>query len=515
MSRSSSSSSPITVVLSPIENPRGQDEILDPRFDRRPPLTMCYPPVTRDPKEMPNVQDCNTMSLEHVQGVYPLSLGRNVLTRVHDTKLSRRLATLEFQRPKIGATSSQRSLNGSVDNRGGNLTIAVGPQLVLRVNQSNKLHKVCLNGSRVLVDEVDVKNNDVIALHGEKYKYRVIIIRDEATGYHYTSYASLSGSLDVVRTDNGIMATSNSQTGSSLEKNSNPTTDISFQTQTTIATTTTTDDVNHHSQETLQESLPSQQQVGAAEENLKQEDNDNMAEQALDKIQSMARQHILDDVSCTICMEILVHTHVANPCGHVFCKSCIDRIPSVRHKRYMTKSCPSCRKEITSLSWARSYDNIIWNMVLMGEIFGEGVHGEEDLKQFMIRSGKNLNDLTEDQKACVFQRCSTRNQGKKKRKFGSFAYSGPTFDNINVDHFLNGEGEDEEESDGSVVIADTPPPRHIAAIHHMNFARGLPAFYGTAENNYLSRQRFLQGFNSANDVNGHAGTVEDPICLDD
>jgi hypothetical protein len=446
---------------------------------------MCYPPVTKDPKEMPSLQDCQTMSLENVQGVYPLSLGRNILTRVHDVKLSRKLATLEFRVPKCrGALVSVKHIR---------------PHLVLRVNQSNKLHKVCINGSRVLVDEVDVKHNDEIALHGEKYRYRVIIIQEVAMNRNGNTSVAIPIEL---RSD----GTNTLQTASS-ERNSNPSTDIaSQQTQASLGLSPATsssirEDAHHHhdhSQETLQESLPSSQQVHVMEENnLKREEDDMDESSALDKIQTTARQHILDDVSCTICMEILVNTHVANPCGHVFCKSCIDRIPSVKHKRYMTKSCPSCRKEITSLSWARSYDNIIWNMVLMGEIFGGDVYGEEDLNQFLIRSGKNLNDLSEDQKACIFQRCR---QGKKKRKFDSFVYSGPTVD---VD------------SDGSVVIADTPP-RQIRTSHGMNFGRGLPMFYGTtAENNFLLRQRFLQGFDAARVTDGRAGTVEDPICLDD
>lgn len=513
-----------------MDNPRGQEEVLDPRFNRRPPLTMCYPPVTNDPKETPNVQDFQTMSVENVQGVYPLSLGRNVLTRVHDTKLSRRLATLEFRKPKVDAVSSsssrghvQRTLSGGNVVGRGNVSIAtVGPQLVLKVNQSNKLHKVCMNGSRVLVDEVDVKHNDVIALHGEKYRYRVIIIQEEneqGEVVNPSGNATMATSHQV-RILRGMSNASQIVSG----RTSNPNSELSFQTQTSLglspeisssSASCNRENVNHPSQETMQESLPSQQQVETLEDNFKREDEDDMDESPLDKIQSVARQHILDDVSCTICMEILVNTHVANPCGHVFCKSCIDRIPSVRHKRYMTKSCPSCRKEITSLSWARSYDSIIWNMVLMGEIFGGDVHGEEDLNQFLIRSGKNLNDLSEEQKACIFQQC--RHQGNKKRKFDSFVYSNSNLgkDN-NVDHFVINGGED---SDGSIVIEETPPRRQVGTTHSRHgvaFVGGVPRFFGpTGGNRFFMGRSFLRGYDASREMNGHAGTVEDPICLDD
>jgi len=143
-----------------------------------------------------------------------------------------------------------------------------------------------------------------------------------------------------------------------------------------------------------------------------------------DKIQQVARQQILDEVSCPICMEIIVHAHVANPCGHIFCKSCIGLVYNKNNNQPSTstnlnghgqnsnsnsnnhdaKSCPSCRNEIESISWIKSVDNIIWNNILIGDIFGSGAHGKDDLLTYMERSGRKIKDLTEDQRSCIFGR---------------------------------------------------------------------------------------------------------------
>lgn len=472
---------------------------------------------------MPTPQDPQVISLENAQGMYPLSLGRNLMTRVHDTKLSRRLATLEFRKPTVASTTLQdtnwqvttgRGIRGRTNvGRGGNVP-AAGPQLVLKVNQSNKLHKVCVNGSRVLLDEIDVQHDDIISLHGEKYKYRIIVVRDEAgaASSRNSAISAISG-----RSRNTGVSTSPRNVSRQLKRATAA--DESCETQASLgsnsATPSTRDDCTNDSDKTVQGVVS--QEVGdsqtststaheSKEQSSKQKSMDNVQETAFDKIRTTARQHILDEVSCTICMEILVNTHVANPCGHVFCKSCIDRIPSIQHKRYMTKSCPSCRKEITSLSWARSYDNIIWNMVLMGEIFGEGVHGEEDLNQFLIRSGKNINDLSEEQKACIFQNCDSG----KKRKFNSL-FSSYCRQNEYAGQRL---GSHEESDDDDVVIEE--PPRTIRAGQQssMNVTQLFPGYHVAALHHNFGTE-YLQGFHSSTTINGPAGTLEDPICLDD
>jgi len=123
-------------------------------------------------------------------------------------------------------------------------------------------------------------------------------------------------------------------------------------------------------------------------------------------------------------MEILVKTHVSHPCGHVFCGPCIEKLsnsvdgpnhPLFRSfqqpPRLKLKSCPTCRVDMTSCTLTRSYDNVIWNMILMGTVFN-GEEAEGDLKHFLERSGRKLSGLTAVELDCVFGR-NPRSHGKR------------------------------------------------------------------------------------------------------
>ena len=443
---------------------------------------------------MPHLSDSAHESLEKAQGLYPLSLGRNILTRIHDTKLSRHLASLEFrnqhQRSDATATAADRGIT------------LRGPVLILKVNQSNKFHKVCLNGARILMDEVALCDNDQISLHGDKYNYLVHLVE----GFRAAEPDDLVMAINAATLASGSFAVGNASgtSGEGADSNVN----ISFQTvATNEAEACSRTSTPSNSQDTFPEPLEtSQSSQDGGENGTRKRKCSEMEESAIDKIQETARQHILDDVTCTICMEILVHTHVANPCGHIFCKSCIERIPSVQRKRYMTKSCPTCRKEITSLSWARSYDNIIWNMVLMGEIFGEGMHGEEDLNQFLIRCGRNVSDLTKDEKSSIYQRCKKSKNKQSNDCDSPFGLK------------LGG-------SIGSGVNSDGDDHGSIAMITIGRNGASNNPFGSSAASRLFGNSRFAMppqlSFAHASlprgneDLDGPAGTVQDPICLDD
>lgn len=486
MSRNSSLPT-ITVLLRPIDNASTSSEVLDPRFERRPALTMCYPPPTKEPKEMPLCTDSAHDSLERAQGLYPLSLGRNVLTRIHDTKLSRLLASLEFR----------------------NQPAALVPVLMIKVNQANQFHKVCLNGARILMDEVPLINNDKIGLHGEKYRYQVHLLQGNSQSAAPNPSTASNFNPNVAVAMSTVPPSSSG--GGSGNGGDAANINASFQTVASNEASSGTSTCAHtpnHSQDTCSE--PQETLDNDNGKRQRSEMEMEMEESTLDKIQATARQHILDDVTCSICMEILVHTHVANPCGHIFCKSCIERIPSVPRKRYMTKSCPTCRKEITSLSWARSYDNIIWNMVLMGEIFGDGMHGEEDLNQYLLRCGRSIDDLSEEEKACIYQRCK-----KKKRRRTDF--NGPLGLKLGGPKLETGVHQDSDSASNSsdidmfamggigdgINLSFSPSPSSrlfrnfgFPVVHHLNLAHA----------SLLQRNEGLDG---------PSGTVEDPICLDD
>lgn len=412
----------ITVVLNPIQG--DDEEVLDPSFGRRPPLTLCYPSPTKKARNVSlSLETDLQQSLDKYQGSYPLSLGRNIWTRIFDTKLSRKLATLEFRDP----TPTRPFINTK-------------PRLIMKMNQSASTHRLCINGSRVLLQEVEIFHNDEICLFADKYKYRVVTIESGDTELNRGEPSDTDEHINIPET---LEAHSSSE--SSCGRSPSP----------------------HNSSQDTQESCM-KEELESVSLKRKHESNDSTA---TDKIQVTSRNHIIDELTCTICMEIIVQCHVANPCGHVFCKTCIDRIPSVQKKRYKSKSCPSCRKEIASLSWMRCIDNIIWNMVLSGEIFGEGLHGEEDLHQFMSRSGRNINDLTEDQRACIFRRC------KRQR--------------IDLDS-----------SQEDLQILAMAPGRFPAVSTFPGPLFNLMTSGRTRPNEFLQ-------------IDDSAGTVEDPICLDD
>eukprot|EP00002_Diphylleia_rotans_P021120 TRINITY_DN4110_c0_g1_i1.p1 TRINITY_DN4110_c0_g1~~TRINITY_DN4110_c0_g1_i1.p1 ORF type:complete len:483 (+),score=127.36 TRINITY_DN4110_c0_g1_i1:44-1492(+) len=76
--------------------------------------------------------------------------------------------------------------------------------------------------------------------------------------------------------------------------------------------------------------------------------------------------------SCSICYQLMVPpTHgpiILYPCGHTFCSLCINNHLSVNQK----KTCPYCRKEITSYAPNLSLMNIIDTFIAKRERFRQG-----------------------------------------------------------------------------------------------------------------------------------------------
>lgn len=474
---SSASVTTITVVLNPI---MGEEEVLDPNFSNRPPLTLFYPSPSRKIDNASIPPDTDT--LDKYQGSCPLSLGRNVWTRIFDTKISRKLATLEFR--DVPPTRAGVSGSGS----GSGITSAK-PRLMMRINQAANTHRLCINGSRVLLEEIEIIHNDEICLYADKYKYKVItFVNGSPSPEPHPGEASSQAEGNMAISQPLEIPAGSRQVSTCVDASGSPSPPSPNCSQETSCSCAAKQPVGEQ-----QEAIEPESSVGVKRQHAS---NDSAA---TDQIQNSARSHIIDELTCTICMEIIVHCHVANPCGHVFCKTCIDRIPTVYRKRYNSKSCPTCRKEIASLSWMRCLDNIIWNMVLSGEIFGEGIHGEEDLNQFMRRCGKDVNDLTEEQRACIFRRC------KKPR----------------IDRGGDGDGSSEDFSvlplpplppsfqfpippvfpHSLAITSGTTRMRTIGSIHNTHTGR-------TAPHRSVPLTNFLQ-------IDDAAGTMDDPICLDD
>ena len=416
-----------TVILNPIEGPQ---EILDPGFGFRPPLSICFPPPARNTLQNSAMQlNKSDLRLQKLQGASSLKLGRNEFSRIFDRSISRNVATVEIME------TSRSCCEGNTSRL----------KLVMKVNQSNPLSNVHVNGSKTDAEEIELAHNDLISLHGSKYPYKVHIIDN---GGRFSPSPSPS---DPSILENTELKSESSQKPLDNEASSNSNSETS----------------SNASQENT-ESADAKESDKRKRSHAIMNDEDAVT----DQIQERAHKSIVDEMTCAICMEIIVEAHIANPCGHIFCKSCIDRLPVVQKKLTASKSCPSCRMDITNVSWARSFDNIIWNMVLSGEIFGEGPHGEEDLHQFMMRSGRNVHKLTEEERACIFKRC-------KRRRFIQ-----------------------EQESDDDIQVFAVP--QKCAHLHPP-----MNAF------DPVAASTMFQHFLPSPLITGPAGTIQDPICLDD
>ena len=85
-----------------------------------------------------------------------------------------------------------------------------------------------------------------------------------------------------------------------------------------------------------------------------------------------------DEVTCSICMDIIVKATVSNPCGHLFCARCLKRALS------NTECCPVCRTRITSRTRSIAIDNIIRSMAMRGDFT------ISDFQNYLARSSTKL-----------------------------------------------------------------------------------------------------------------------------
>lgn len=58
---------------------------------------------------------------------------------------------------------------------------------------------------------------------------------------------------------------------------------------------------------------------------------------------------ISEEIQCSVCLDIQVHSRTCSPCGHSFCASCVAKLDQ----------CPQCRKEIVSHVPAVQLDGLI------------------------------------------------------------------------------------------------------------------------------------------------------------
>jgi len=98
----------------------------------------------------------------------------------------------------------------------------------------------------------------------------------------------------------------------------------------------------------------------------------------MDLLMQSSREAMTGEAICSVCMEVIVDATVSNPCGHIFCASCI--LGTTLQK----KECPNCRTIITSTTRSIPMDNIILGMAMRGDFLFD------DFMHYLKRSGTEL-----------------------------------------------------------------------------------------------------------------------------
>jgi len=114
---------------------------------------------------------------------------------------------------------------------------------------------------------------------------------------------------------------------------------------------------------------------------------------------------IADEFCCAYCLEILVHATTIVPCGHSFCRGCLEN----------ATECPTCRGAVQTTVHCRSLDNAIATMVAHPEV---SVFAADDMEKYTERaeaSSSNNCNTSPKKRAAVATRASAR----KKRKVGT------------------------------------------------------------------------------------------------
>lgn len=157
-------------------------------------------------------------------------------------------------------------------------------------------------------------------------------------------------------------------------------------------------------------------------EQQQQEDDEDDISVSCSKSQKL----MVEEMTCSICMDIIVKSTFCIPCGHVFCRQCVENLKPTgstctkKNDKRKKHECPNCRKDITSLMFTFHTDNIILSMVKRGDF------EVDDALHFLKRSEIKLSDL--EMKAVLGEKnalkrknntkftVDQRNKAGKKRK---------------------------------------------------------------------------------------------------
>lgn len=153
-------------------------------------------------------------------------------------------------------------------------------------------------------------------------------------------------------------------------------------------------------------------------------DSDSLPK-SMDKVSRNLKSSMIDEMVCSICLGIIWQTTAVNPCGHLYCKACIEDC-----KRCGDGKCPKCRIDIKGTLALPPKDRIIFCMIRAGEF------ESDDTEHFLRRSGKCLSkeevklmkrQQKNNQQSIIPSIAEKKNNRPRKRKLSS------TDDVIHVD----------------------------------------------------------------------------------
>ena len=114
------------------------------------------------------------------------------------------------------------------------------------------------------------------------------------------------------------------------------------------------------------------------------------------QLRHRAHQLMIGECTCAMCMDILVKSTFAYPCGHAFCAECAESVVnaavsnSAPIKIIMDANaskgiCPTCRGQVEGWMPARSFDTMVWATALQGRF-------ERDDAQYYLERRKKCGE---------------------------------------------------------------------------------------------------------------------------
>jgi len=104
-------------------------------------------------------------------------------------------------------------------------------------------------------------------------------------------------------------------------------------------------------------------------------------EEATEVIKSI-KSTMMDELICSICMNVIWKASLVVPCKHLYCKSCIEQVCTRANGG--RGSCPKCRGPVKQIVEVPHTDTMIFCMIRAGEF------DADDTQDFLERSGKRL-----------------------------------------------------------------------------------------------------------------------------